>query len=83
MKAKGLTKATPADAPEITLDEDFWRNAAIVATAPSRKTSVHLRVDPETFAFFRAGGKGHLTRMVKVLKAYAESHGGPSGNRGR
>ena len=78
MKAKGLTRATPADAPEIELDEDFWRNAAIVDTAPPRKTSVHLRVDPETFEFFRAGGKGHLTRMAKVLKAYAESHGAPS-----
>jgi uncharacterized protein (DUF4415 family) len=83
MKAKGLTKKTPADAPEIELDEDFWRNAAIVKTAPLRKTSVHLRVDPETLAFFRAGGKGHLTRMAKVLKAYAESHGAPSPDRKR
>ena len=39
---------------------------------------MHLRVDPETFAFFRAAGKGHLTRMAKVLKAYAQSHGKPS-----
>jgi len=77
MRAKGLTRATLADAPEIELDEDFWRNAAIVDNAPPRKTSVHLRVDPETFEFFRAGGKGHLTRMAKVLKAYAESHGAP------
>jgi uncharacterized protein (DUF4415 family) len=81
MKAKGLTKATPADAPEIELNEDFWRNAAIADTATPRKTSVHLRVDPETFEFFRAGGKGHLTRMSKVLKAYAESHGAPPGRR--
>src|SRR5690349_15206268 len=78
MRAEGLTKATPADAPEIDLDEDFWRNARIVDTATPRKTSVHLRVDPETFAFFRAAGKGHLTRMAKVLKAYAQSHGNPT-----
>jgi len=83
MKAKGLTRTTPADAPEIELNEDFWRNAMIVDTAPPHKTSVHLRVDPKTFAFFRAGGKGHLTRMAKVLKAYAESHGAPSPNRRR
>lgn len=75
MRAQGQTKATPADAPEIELDEDFWRNARIVDTAPPRKTSVHLRVDPETFAFFRDAGKGHLTRMAKVLQAYARSHG--------
>lgn len=74
MRARGLTKKTPADAPEIELDEEFWRNAAIVEAAAPRKTSVHLRIDPETLAFFRAGGKGHLTRMAKVLKAYAQSH---------
>ena len=78
MRAEGLTRATPADAPEIELDAEFWRNARIVDTATPRKTSVHLRIDPETFAFFRAAGKGHLTRMAKVLKAYAQSHGKPS-----
>ena len=83
MRARGLTKATPADAPEIELDENFWRNAEIVETAAPRKTDVHLRVDPETFEFFRAGGKGHLTRMAKVLKAYADSHGAPPDGRSR
>jgi len=78
MRAEGLTKATPADAPEIELDEDFWRNARIVETRPPRKTDVHLRLDPETFEFFRSAGKGHLTRMARVLKAYAISHGMPS-----
>lgn len=80
MRAEGLTKATPADAPEIELDEDFWRNARIVETATPRKTDVHLRVDPETFEFFRSAGKGHLTRMARVLKAYAQRHGTPTGN---
>lgn len=73
MRAQGLTRPTSADAPEIELDEAFWRNARIVQTA-NRKTDVHLRVDPETLAFFRSGGKGHLTRMAKVLQAYARSH---------
>jgi len=77
MRAKGLTKKTPADAPEIELGEGFWRNDMIAETAAPRKTSAHLRVDPETVAFFRAAGKGHLTRMAKVLKAYAQSHGAP------
>lgn len=78
MRAQGLTKAPPADAPELLLDEVFWRNARIVETKPPRKTDVHLRLDPETFEFFRAGGKGHLTRMARVLKAYAQSHGAPT-----
>ena len=78
MQAQGLLKAIPPEAPEIELDEEFWRNARIASTETPRKTSVHLRIDPETFAFFRAAGKGHLTRMAKVLKAYAQSHGKPS-----
>lgn len=73
MKARGEVKATPADAPEIELDEAFWTNARIVATHPKRKASVHLRLDSETLAFFRAAGRGHLTRMANVLKAYAEA----------
>ena len=35
MRAEGRTKATPADAPEIELDDDFWRNARIVDAAPA------------------------------------------------
>ena len=69
MRAEGLTKTMPAGAPEIDLDDAFWRNARIVSTGGPRKTPVHLRVEPETSAFFRAGGKGHLTRIAKVLKA--------------
>ena len=83
MRAKGLTRTTPADLPEIELDEAFWRNAMIAETVPARKTDVHLRVDPETFEFFRAAGKGHLTHMAEVLKAYAHSHGAPPNDRGR
>jgi uncharacterized protein (DUF4415 family) len=75
MRAKGMARATPDDAPEIQLDDEFWRAARIVATSPPRKASVHLRVDPDTLAFFRAAGRGHLTRMAKVLKAYAQSQG--------
>lgn len=75
MKAKDGVRATPADAPEIELDDAFWANARIVATRPKRKASVHLRLDPETLAFFRAAGRGHLTRMANVLKAYVEARG--------
>lgn len=81
MRTKGLIRKTPADAPEIELDEEFWRHAAVAETAVSRKTSVHLRIDPETFAFFRSAGKGHLTRMANVLKAYAQSRRAAAGGR--
>lgn len=42
MKEKDEVRPTPADAPEITLDESFWQKARIVETRPRRKTSAHL-----------------------------------------
>jgi uncharacterized protein (DUF4415 family) len=73
MKARGEVHATPADAPEIELGETFWEKARIVETRPRRKISVHLRLDPDILDFFRSAGRGHLTRMANVLKAYAET----------
>ena len=73
MKERGEVHATPADAPEIELDNAFWDKARIVETRPRRKTSVHLRLDSETLAFYRSAGRGHLTRMANILKAYAET----------
>jgi uncharacterized protein (DUF4415 family) len=51
----------------------FW-DAAEAVSRP--KTSVHLKLDPEVFDFFKRGGKGHLTRMQAVLAAYARAHVG-------
>lgn len=63
----------PKDAPDgPALNDDFWRNAEVVESRP--KASVHLRVDADVLDFFRAQGKGHLTRMNAVLKAYADAH---------
>ena len=73
MKARHEVRATPSDAPEIELGEAFWEKARIVETRPRRKASVHLRLDSDTLAFYRAAGRGHLTRMANVLKAYAET----------
>jgi uncharacterized protein (DUF4415 family) len=73
MKAKGEVRATPVDAPELKLDEAFWERARIVESRPRRKASVHLRLDPATLDFYRAAGRGHLTRMANILRAYAES----------
>lgn len=73
MKAKGEVRATPADAPELKLDEAFWERARIVESRPRRKSSVHLRLDPVTLEFYRSAGQGHLTRMANILRAYAEA----------
>ena len=63
---------TSADAPEAeSLGADFWRSARVVM--PVGKTSVHLRLDSDVVEWFRARGKGHLTRMNAVLRAYVET----------
>jgi len=69
--ARGLDK-TRADAPRAeSLGKDFWKSARIVL--PPGKTSVHLRLDSDIVEWFRSRGKGHLTRMNAVLRAYVEA----------
>jgi uncharacterized protein (DUF4415 family) len=59
--------------PGIELDEAFWRNARVVMPASGNKKSVHLRVDADVLDWFRAQGRGYLTRMNAVLRAYYEA----------
>lgn len=49
-----------------------WTQAKLVL--PQAKQSVHLRLDGEIIAFFRSQGKGHISRMQAVLKAYVDAH---------
>ena len=64
---------TREDAPEAEpMGDDFWKNAVVVEPH-DRKTSVHLRLDPEIMHWFKAQGKGHLTKMNLVLRAYVEA----------
>ena len=63
---------TRPDAPEAEdLGEEFWKSARVVM--PSGKTSVHLRLDSDVVEWFKSRGKGHLTRMNAVLRAYVEA----------
>lgn len=63
----------PNAAPGESLGRDFWLQARIVE--PKRPPrSVHLKLDPEVFEFYKSRGKGHLTAMQEVLKAYALAH---------
>jgi uncharacterized protein (DUF4415 family) len=71
MREQGKDETSP-DAPEAeSLGADFWRTARVVM--PGVKTSVHLRLDSDVVEWFKANGKGHLTRMNAVLKAYVEA----------
>ncbi len=64
---------TSVDAPEAeSLGADFWKSARVVM--PGGKTSVHLRLDSDVVEWFKANGKGHLTRMNAVLRAYVDAH---------
>ena len=72
LRKRGEDK-TSADAPEAeSLGAKFWRKARVVV--PEGKTSVHLRLDSDVVKWFKADGKGHLTRMNAVLRAYVEAH---------
>ncbi|ODT48972.1 MAG: hypothetical protein BGO80_00420 [Devosia sp. 63-57] len=75
MKERGEIRHNP-DAPEgPELGEEFWKHAVLVPPRSS-PTSVHLKLDPDVFAFFKQQGKGHITRMQDVLKAYVKAQQG-------
>jgi uncharacterized protein (DUF4415 family) len=72
MKEAGEIKPPGPNAKEKALPEGFWENAK--PFIPPGKESVHLRVDSDVLKWFRAQGKGHLTRMNAVLRSYYEAH---------
>jgi uncharacterized protein (DUF4415 family) len=76
MARRGELAPTRADAETIELDESFWRNARVMMPNALGKTSVHLRIDRPVLDWFKDQGKGrgHLTRMNAVLRAYYEAN---------
>jgi len=76
MARRGELAATRRATEEIELDESFWRNARVIMPNAVGKTSVHLRIDRPVLDWFKDQGKGHLTRMNAVLRAYYEAHRG-------
>jgi len=74
MKEKGDLFHDPNATEGEDLGPEFWAKAEIKGPKPPR--SVHLKLDAEVFDFFytQTGGKGHLTKMQNVLKAYANAH---------
>lgn len=71
-RARGETR-TRSDAPARAVDDDFWRDARVVMPPPG-KASVHLRLDADVLDWFRAQGRGHLSRMNAVLRSFMEAH---------
>lgn len=66
-----VEQAIAAD-PDADLPGADWTQARLVM--PQRKDSIHLRVDPDVLSWFKQQGKGYLTRMNAVLRAYYEAH---------
>jgi uncharacterized protein (DUF4415 family) len=71
---------TRPDAPTIEPDAAFWEKARVVEPVTG-KVSVHLRVDREVLAWFKAQGEGHLTRMNAVLRSYVQAQRERRGSR--
>jgi len=71
MRERGELYHNPAAPAGPDLGPDFWADAEVVA--PKTVTSVHLKLDSDVFAYFKQGGRGHLTRMQNILKAYVEA----------
>ena len=59
------------------LDRAFWENARVVMPGETPKVPISLRVDPHVLAWFKGSGKGYLSRMNAVLKAYVEAQKPP------
>jgi uncharacterized protein (DUF4415 family) len=68
---KGLERSIASD-PDSNVAGLDWTQARLVM--PQRKESVHLRLDPDLLAWYRLQGRGHLTRMNAVLRAYMDAH---------
>jgi uncharacterized protein (DUF4415 family) len=49
-----------------------WTKAELVL--PESKLSVNLRLDRDIVEFFKGQGRGHISKMQAVLKAYVDAH---------
>ena len=49
-----------------------WTQAKLIF--PQAKQSVHLRLEQGILDYFKAQGKGHISRMQAVLRAYVDAH---------
>ncbi len=73
MKDRGEIRRDAKAAEGEDLGAAFWAKAQV--EGPRKPRSVHLKLDADVFEFFyeQANGKGHLTRMQNVLRAYVKA----------
>jgi uncharacterized protein (DUF4415 family) len=70
---KHLPDRTRRDAPILPVPKGFWHHARVMMPTGT-KVPIHLRVDPDVLAWFRAQGPGHLSRMNAVLRSFYEAN---------
>lgn len=71
MTDEKLEQLIAGDEEERSLQPD-WTKAKLIF--PQAKQSVHLRLEQDIIKFFKSHGKGHISRMQAVLKAYVDAH---------
>ncbi len=71
MTDEKLERLIAEDEDERGLQPD-WTKAKLIF--PQAKQSVHLRLEQDIIKYFKAHGKGHISRMQAVLKAYVDAH---------
>ena len=55
-------------------DEAFFKTARRVMLAGTTQQAILLRVDDDALQWFKAEGRGHLSRMKAVLRASMLAH---------
>lgn len=71
------TDIDTSDIPE--LDGSFFETAKLIVPPGLTKKTVTMRMDEDVLEWFKGQGKGHLTRMNAVLRAYMISRAGGPG----
>ena len=79
MVATGDHVATAKRAKEASpkLDRACVDNARVGRPVETPKVPISMRLDPEVLAWFKQTGKGYLSRMNAVLRAYVEAQKPP------
>jgi uncharacterized protein (DUF4415 family) len=72
MKESGELRPSIKAEPAPDLPDDFWDDAEVINHSKP-KEAISLRVDADILEFFKAQGKGHLTRMNAVLRSYVDA----------
>lgn len=61
-----------SDLPE--MDAAYFNTVRLIMPSATTKQAISLRIDDDRRQWFKAQGKGHLSRMNAVLRTYMLAH---------